>query len=198
MNTEQNCFCRRSSAGRVPAAALLLRGASPSSAEPLPPCPPARCRRGGGAGAAAMLGAGAGLRLALRGARRAGARGAAGGSRSAATQSSQSHWLSAEERSQALSDLKASGWSELGERDAIYKEFHFKSFNETINTLFTLWPCYGVLGESQRSEKHHFLGDPPAALSRMVSDQIMFPMHGKFCGFQIDARFTKSLCVNRC
>ncbi|XP_068019403.1 pterin-4-alpha-carbinolamine dehydratase 2 isoform X2 [Melanerpes formicivorus] len=125
-----------------------------------------------------MLGAGAGLRLALRGARRAGARGAAGGSRSAAT-SSQSHWLSAEERSQALSDLKASGWSELGERDAIYKEFHFKSFNETINTLFTLWPCYGVLGESQRSEKHHFLGDPPAALSRMVSDQVCRTERGK-------------------
>ncbi|XP_068019432.1 pterin-4-alpha-carbinolamine dehydratase 2 isoform X5 [Melanerpes formicivorus] len=82
-----------------------------------------------------MLGAGAGLRLALRGARRAGARGAAGGSRSAATQSSQSHWLSAEERSQALSDLKASGWSELGERDAIYKEFHFKSFNEAFGFM---------------------------------------------------------------
>lgn len=28
--------------------------------------------------------------------------------------------------------------------------------------------------------------------------QIVLTMHGKFCGFKIDARFTKSLCVNRC
>ncbi|XP_054245323.1 pterin-4-alpha-carbinolamine dehydratase 2 [Indicator indicator] len=49
--------------------------------------------------------------------------------------SSQSHWLTAEERSQILSDLKASGWSELGERDAIYKEFHFKSFNQAFGFM---------------------------------------------------------------
>ncbi|XP_075571258.1 pterin-4-alpha-carbinolamine dehydratase 2 isoform X1 [Pelecanus crispus] len=45
-------------------------------------------------------------------------------------ESSQSHWLTAEERNQVLLDLKASGWSELGERDAIYKEFNFKTFNQ--------------------------------------------------------------------
>ncbi|XP_031411613.1 pterin-4-alpha-carbinolamine dehydratase 2 isoform X2 [Meleagris gallopavo] len=45
-------------------------------------------------------------------------------------QSSQSHWLTAEERNQVLLDLKASGWSESGERDAIYKEFNFKNFNQ--------------------------------------------------------------------
>ncbi|KAJ7420308.1 pterin-4 alpha-carbinolamine dehydratase 2 [Pitangus sulphuratus] len=45
-------------------------------------------------------------------------------------QSSQAHWLTAEERNQVLPDLKASGWSELGERDAIYKEFNFKNFNQ--------------------------------------------------------------------
>ncbi|KAK2540807.1 Pcbd2 [Columba livia] len=71
------------------------------------------------------------------------------------TDSSQSHWLTAEERNQVLLDLKASGWSELGERDAIYKEFNFKNFN-----------------------------------------QIMFMMHGKFCGFKISARFTKSVIIN--
>ncbi|XP_076206524.1 pterin-4-alpha-carbinolamine dehydratase 2 isoform X1 [Aptenodytes patagonicus] len=78
-----------------------------------------------------MPGGGAGLRLALLGARRAAGaapRGAAGGSRAA--MSSQSHWLTTEERNQVLLDLKASGWSELGERDAIYKEFNFKNFNQ--------------------------------------------------------------------
>ncbi|POI23404.1 hypothetical protein CIB84_012848, partial [Bambusicola thoracicus] len=47
-------------------------------------------------------------------------------------QSSQSHWLTAEERSRVLLDLKASGWSESGERDAIYKEFNFNNFNQVI------------------------------------------------------------------
>lgn len=28
--------------------------------------------------------------------------------------------------------------------------------------------------------------------------QIVFMMHGKFCGFKIFARFTKSVYVNRC
>ncbi|XP_075020712.1 pterin-4-alpha-carbinolamine dehydratase 2 isoform X3 [Calonectris borealis] len=81
-----------------------------------------------------MPGGGACLRLALLGARRAAgaaARGAAGGSRAA--MSSQSHWLTTEERNQVLLDLKASGWSELGERDAIYKEFTFKNFNQVLN-----------------------------------------------------------------
>ncbi|KAF7249292.1 Pterin-4-alpha-carbinolamine dehydratase 2 [Varanus komodoensis] len=44
--------------------------------------------------------------------------------------SSQSHWLTTEERSQVLYDLKAAGWSELTERDAIYKEFIFRNFNQ--------------------------------------------------------------------
>ncbi|XP_075622330.1 pterin-4-alpha-carbinolamine dehydratase 2 isoform X1 [Balearica regulorum gibbericeps] len=83
-----------------------------------------------------MPGGGAGLRLALLGARRAAGavpRGAAGGSRAA--MSSQSHWLTTEERSQVLLDLKASGWSELGERDAIYKEFNFKNFNQAFGFM---------------------------------------------------------------
>ncbi|XP_064018264.1 pterin-4-alpha-carbinolamine dehydratase 2 isoform X2 [Pogoniulus pusillus] len=81
-----------------------------------------------------MPGGGAGVRLALVGARRAAGRGAAGGSRTAAM-SSQSQRLTAEERSQVLPDLKASGWSELGERDAIYKEFHFQTFNQAFGFM---------------------------------------------------------------
>ncbi|XP_041338145.1 pterin-4-alpha-carbinolamine dehydratase 2 [Pyrgilauda ruficollis] len=49
--------------------------------------------------------------------------------------SSQSHWLTTEERNQVLLDLKASGWSELGERDAIYKEFNFKNFNQAFGFM---------------------------------------------------------------
>nr|XP_037863625.1 pterin-4-alpha-carbinolamine dehydratase 2 isoform X1 [Chlorocebus sabaeus]XP_037863626.1 pterin-4-alpha-carbinolamine dehydratase 2 isoform X1 [Chlorocebus sabaeus]XP_037863627.1 pterin-4-alpha-carbinolamine dehydratase 2 isoform X1 [Chlorocebus sabaeus] len=44
--------------------------------------------------------------------------------------SSDTHRLTAEERNQAILDLKAAGWSELSERDAIYKEFSFHSFNQ--------------------------------------------------------------------
>uniref|UniRef100_A0A8C3JD28 4a-hydroxytetrahydrobiopterin dehydratase n=1 Tax=Calidris pygmaea TaxID=425635 RepID=A0A8C3JD28_9CHAR len=50
-------------------------------------------------------------------------------------QSPQSRWLTTEERSQLLLDLKASGWSELGERDAIYKEFDFKNFNQAFGFM---------------------------------------------------------------
>ncbi|KAM9603686.1 pterin-4-alpha-carbinolamine dehydratase 2 isoform 1-T1 [Morphnus guianensis] len=83
-----------------------------------------------------MPGGGAGLRRALLGARRAAgaaSRGDAGGRRAA--MSSQSRWLTAEERNQVLLDLKASGWSELGERDAIYKEFNFKNFNQAFGFM---------------------------------------------------------------
>uniref|UniRef100_A0A8C4VZJ6 4a-hydroxytetrahydrobiopterin dehydratase n=3 Tax=Archelosauria TaxID=1329799 RepID=A0A8C4VZJ6_9SAUR len=51
------------------------------------------------------------------------------------SQSSQSHWLTTEERTQVLLELKASGWSELGERDAIYKEFNFKTFNQAFGFM---------------------------------------------------------------
>ncbi|XP_044310499.1 pterin-4-alpha-carbinolamine dehydratase 2 isoform X1 [Varanus komodoensis] len=49
--------------------------------------------------------------------------------------SSQSHWLTTEERSQVLYDLKAAGWSELTERDAIYKEFIFRNFNQAFGFM---------------------------------------------------------------
>ncbi|XP_019390652.1 PREDICTED: pterin-4-alpha-carbinolamine dehydratase 2 isoform X2 [Crocodylus porosus] len=73
-----------------------------------------------------MQGVGFALRRALLAAGRG--RGRGGGSRAA--MSSQSHWRTTEERNQVLLDLKSSGWSELGERDAIYKEFNFKNFNQ--------------------------------------------------------------------
>ncbi|XP_063467790.1 pterin-4-alpha-carbinolamine dehydratase 2 isoform X2 [Symphalangus syndactylus] len=47
-----------------------------------------------------------------------------------AAMSSGTHRLTAEERNQAILDLKAAGWSELSERDAIYKEFSFHNFNQ--------------------------------------------------------------------
>eukprot|EP00073_Rattus_norvegicus_P053793 XP_017456177.1 PREDICTED: uncharacterized protein LOC103694037 isoform X1 [Rattus norvegicus] len=49
---------------------------------------------------------------------------------SGAAMSSDAQWLTPEERSQLIPDLKAAGWSELSERDAIYKEFSFKNFNQ--------------------------------------------------------------------
>ncbi|XP_075756525.1 pterin-4-alpha-carbinolamine dehydratase 2 isoform X2 [Pelodiscus sinensis] len=87
-----------------------------------------------------MPGGGAGLRqLVLWGARLAAASTAQGGGgpggRSLSAMSSQSHWLTTEERTQVLLDIKASGWSELGERDAIYKEFNFKTFNQAFGFM---------------------------------------------------------------
>ncbi|XP_053147816.1 pterin-4-alpha-carbinolamine dehydratase 2 isoform X3 [Hemicordylus capensis] len=49
--------------------------------------------------------------------------------------SSQPHWLTTEERNQVLYDLKGAGWSELPERDAIYKEFNFKTFNQAFGFM---------------------------------------------------------------
>ncbi|XP_068947967.1 pterin-4-alpha-carbinolamine dehydratase 2 isoform X1 [Petaurus breviceps papuanus] len=49
--------------------------------------------------------------------------------------SAESHWLTTEERNQVIHDLKASGWSELNERDAIYKEFCFKNFNQAFGFM---------------------------------------------------------------
>ncbi|XP_012997458.1 pterin-4-alpha-carbinolamine dehydratase 2 [Cavia porcellus] len=58
-----------------------------------------------------------------------------GGSRSLATQPSDSQLLIAEERNQILLDLKNVGCSELSERNAIYKEFSFKNFNQAFGFM---------------------------------------------------------------
>ncbi|KAK1343309.1 hypothetical protein QTO34_016087 [Cnephaeus nilssonii] len=52
-----------------------------------------------------------------------------------AAMSADAHLLTTEERNQVILDLKAAGWSELRERDAIYKEFSFKNFNQVITTF---------------------------------------------------------------
>nr|XP_020650101.1 pterin-4-alpha-carbinolamine dehydratase 2 isoform X3 [Pogona vitticeps] len=49
--------------------------------------------------------------------------------------SSKSHMLTTEERNQVLYDLKAAGWSEATERDAIYKEFIFQTFNQAFGFM---------------------------------------------------------------
>lgn len=59
-------------------------------------------------------------------------------------QSSDSHWLSPEDRDQVLLQLRASGWVEVEDRDAIFKELHFKTFNQVcvcVCVLDTLSQC---------------------------------------------------------
>ncbi|XP_012671998.1 pterin-4-alpha-carbinolamine dehydratase 2-like isoform X3 [Clupea harengus] len=46
-----------------------------------------------------------------------------------------SHWLSPAEREQLLLELKATGWVEMEERDAIYKELTFKTFNQAFGFM---------------------------------------------------------------
>uniref|UniRef100_A0A8C4N087 Cation channel sperm associated 3 n=1 Tax=Equus asinus asinus TaxID=83772 RepID=A0A8C4N087_EQUAS len=77
---------------------------------------------------AAALGARGATRLLLAALR--------GRSPSLAAMSADAHRLTAEERTQVILDLKAAGWSELSERDAIYKEFSFKNFNQVSELIF--------------------------------------------------------------
>ncbi|KAM9694124.1 pterin-4-alpha-carbinolamine dehydratase 2 [Trichechus inunguis] len=58
-----------------------------------------------------------------------------GRSSSLAAMSADAHGLTAEERNRVILDLKAAGWSELSERNAIYKEFSFKSFNQAFGFM---------------------------------------------------------------
>ena len=43
--------------------------------------------------------------------------------------------LTAEERETELQPLKSSGWTEVEGRDAIYKEFKFKNFNQAFGFM---------------------------------------------------------------
>lgn len=80
--------------------------------------------------------------------------------------SSDSNWLSPSDRDQLVMELRATGWVEVDDRDAIFKELHFKTFNQAFGfmsrvalqaekmnhhpewfnvynkviTFFTLWP----------------------------------------------------------
>ncbi|XP_069741692.1 pterin-4-alpha-carbinolamine dehydratase isoform X1 [Narcine bancroftii] len=45
------------------------------------------------------------------------------------------HRLSPEQRDQLLPNLRAVGWAEVEGRDAIYKEFVFKNFNQAFGFM---------------------------------------------------------------
>ncbi|XP_076843031.1 pterin-4-alpha-carbinolamine dehydratase 2 isoform X1 [Brachyhypopomus gauderio] len=44
-------------------------------------------------------------------------------------------WLTASEREPLLMELKATGWVEVEGRDALYKELHFKTFNQAFGFM---------------------------------------------------------------
>uniref|UniRef100_A0A3Q1FWK1 4a-hydroxytetrahydrobiopterin dehydratase n=1 Tax=Acanthochromis polyacanthus TaxID=80966 RepID=A0A3Q1FWK1_9TELE len=54
---------------------------------------------------------------------------------SSSKMSSGSHWLSPADREQLLMELRASGWMDVEDRDAIFKELHFKSFNQAFGFM---------------------------------------------------------------
>ncbi|TKS83129.1 Pterin-4-alpha-carbinolamine dehydratase 2 [Collichthys lucidus] len=49
--------------------------------------------------------------------------------------SSDSHWLSSADRDQVVMELRATGWVEVDGRDAIFKELHFKTFNQAFGFM---------------------------------------------------------------
>ncbi|XP_022618032.1 pterin-4-alpha-carbinolamine dehydratase 2 isoform X2 [Seriola dumerili] len=57
--------------------------------------------------------------------------------------SSDSHWLSPAAREELVMELRATGWMEVEDRDAIFKELHFKTFNQVQITL-TTHDCGGL------------------------------------------------------
>uniref|UniRef100_A0A8D3A3F9 4a-hydroxytetrahydrobiopterin dehydratase n=1 Tax=Scophthalmus maximus TaxID=52904 RepID=A0A8D3A3F9_SCOMX len=50
-------------------------------------------------------------------------------------QSSDSHWLSPADREEQVMELRATGWMEVEERDAIFKDLHFKTFNQAFGFM---------------------------------------------------------------
>ncbi|XP_003971069.1 pterin-4-alpha-carbinolamine dehydratase 2 isoform X2 [Takifugu rubripes] len=48
---------------------------------------------------------------------------------------SSDHWLSPAERDQLLVELRTAGWVEVEDRDAIFKELHFKNFNQAFGFM---------------------------------------------------------------
>ncbi|XP_078121441.1 pterin-4-alpha-carbinolamine dehydratase 2 isoform X2 [Sander vitreus] len=57
--------------------------------------------------------------------------------------SSDSHWLSPADRDQQVMELRTKGWVDVEGRDAIFKELHFKTFNQVQITL-TTHDCGGL------------------------------------------------------
>ncbi|KAM4678008.1 pterin-4-alpha-carbinolamine dehydratase 2 isoform 2-T2 [Discoglossus pictus] len=58
-------------------------------------------------------------------------------SRALSKMTTEAQWLTPEERNQALQELQTLGWTEISARDAIYKEYIFKNFNQVQITLTT-------------------------------------------------------------
>ncbi|XP_067852315.1 pterin-4-alpha-carbinolamine dehydratase 2-like isoform X2 [Heptranchias perlo] len=48
---------------------------------------------------------------------------------------SATQWLTPEEREQLLPELKAAGWEGVEDRDALFKEFSFKNFNQAFGFM---------------------------------------------------------------
>lgn len=73
-------------------------------------------------------------------------------------QATDSSWLSPAEREQLLMELKATGWVELEERDALYKELHFKTFNQVCTRTHARshTSCIKVNGPYQNSYSESF------------------------------------------
>ncbi|XP_040007308.1 pterin-4-alpha-carbinolamine dehydratase 2-like [Xiphias gladius] len=49
--------------------------------------------------------------------------------------SSDSHWLTPADREELVMELRATGWMEVEDRDAIFKELHFKTFNQAFGFM---------------------------------------------------------------
>ncbi|XP_041657532.1 pterin-4-alpha-carbinolamine dehydratase 2-like [Cheilinus undulatus] len=56
-------------------------------------------------------------------------------SRNNSKMSSDAHWLSPADRDQMLMELRATGWVEVEDRDAIFKELNFKTFNQAFGFM---------------------------------------------------------------
>ncbi|XP_018420809.1 PREDICTED: pterin-4-alpha-carbinolamine dehydratase 2 [Nanorana parkeri] len=56
-------------------------------------------------------------------------------SRDFSKMTSEAHLITPEERTQALQGLQSMGWTEVTARDAIYKEFAFKTFNQAFGFM---------------------------------------------------------------
>uniref|UniRef100_UPI00398F7AE6 pterin-4-alpha-carbinolamine dehydratase 2-like isoform X1 n=2 Tax=Pristiophorus japonicus TaxID=55135 RepID=UPI00398F7AE6 len=55
--------------------------------------------------------------------------------RLASKMASTTQWLTPEEREQLLPELKAAGWEDVEDRDALFKEFSFKNFNQAFGFM---------------------------------------------------------------
>ncbi|XP_038651779.1 uncharacterized protein LOC119965302 isoform X2 [Scyliorhinus canicula] len=75
--------------------------------------------------------------------------------RLSSTMTSQTQWLSPEEREQLLPELKAAGWEEVDDRGALFKEFSFKNFNQNSSGT-KLQSSYNILGVSHPTSRPGF------------------------------------------